>query len=47
MVADAGIWYPWSLETMGLEWDVVSGGARNLMESFFGSIKNRLEKMHR
>lgn len=43
---DAGVWYPWALETLGLEWHVQAGGDRNLAESFFGSLKNRLGKMH-
>jgi transposase-like protein len=47
VVVDAGVWYPWPLTTMGFDGDVVSGGARNIVESFFGSLKNRLEKMRR
>lgn len=47
VIVDAGVWYPWPLETLGLDWEVVAGAARNFVESFFGSVKNRLEKMRR
>jgi transposase-like protein len=47
VVVDAGVWYPWPLNRLGFDGDIVSGGDRNVVESFFGSLKNRLEKMQR
>lgn len=44
---DAGVWYPWALDSLNLEWNVQCGGHRNLVESYFGSLKHRLDQMKR
>lgn len=45
IVVDRGVWYPWALDRVDAEWEVVSGGVRSLVGSYFGSLKARLEKM--
>jgi transposase-like protein len=47
VLVDAGVWYPWPLNAQDFDWSEVSGGARNHVESFFGSLENRLDKMRR
>jgi transposase-like protein len=39
---DRGVWYPWALEVLGLEWQVTSGGVRNKVETWFGVLKERI-----
>lgn len=38
VIVDAGVWYPWPLNRLGFDWEIVSGGDRNLVEAFFGSL---------
>lgn len=45
IVVDRGPWYPWALDALDLEWEVVSGGCRNLVESYFSSLKWRIGRM--
>jgi transposase-like protein len=40
---DRGVWYPWALGTVDVDWSVTSGGARNHVEAWFGLLKNRLK----
>lgn len=47
VMVDKGSWYPWALDTLGLEWKVQRGGPRSLVESYFGSLKHRLGRMRR
>lgn len=39
---DRGVWYPWPLKLLGLDWQVTSGGARNKVETWFGVLKERI-----
>lgn len=47
VMVDAGVWYPWALDTLGLEWSVTCGDARNYVEAYFGSLDWRLSRMQR
>lgn len=47
VMVDKGCWYPWALNTLHLEWKVQRGGPRSLVESYFGSLKHRLNGMRR
>ena len=42
-----GVGYPRALDTLGIKWKVQRGGRRSLVESFFGSLKWRIQRMHR
>lgn len=44
---DEGVWYPWALTTLGLDWRVTSGGPRNKVETWFGVLKERLAAFRR
>jgi len=44
---DRGVWYPWALEVLGLEWQVTSGGVRNKVETWFGVLKERIGPFRR
>lgn len=41
-VVDAGVWYPWAFEVVGANYEVVSGGVRNRIETWIGLVKDRL-----
>lgn len=47
VMVDARSWYPWALDVPALRWKVQRGGPCSHVECFFGSLKNRLEKMAR
>lgn len=47
VMVDRGVWYPWALDTLDLEWKVQRGAARNHVECFFGTVKHRLAGMRR
>ncbi len=42
LVTDGGPWYPWAAERVGLDHEVVSGGERNYVERWFGTLKDRI-----
>jgi putative transposase len=39
---DRGVWYPWPLNLLGLDWQVTAGGVRNTVETWFGLLKERI-----
>ncbi len=40
VVTDEGCWYPWALKRLGIPHDVVSGGIRNYVERWNGTLKD-------
>ncbi len=44
---DRGVWYPWPLNLLGLDWHVTSGGVRNRVETWFGVLKERIGQFRR
>lgn len=44
---DRGVWYPWPLNLLGLDWQVTSGGVRNKVETWFGVLKERIGQFRR
>ena len=44
---DRGMWYPWPLKVLGLDWQVTSGGVRNTVETWFGLLKERIGPFRR
>lgn len=44
---DRGVWYPWPLNLLGLDWQVTSGGVRNNVETWFGVLKERIGQFRR
>jgi putative transposase len=44
---DRGVWYPWPLEALGLDWQVTAGGVRNTVETWFGLLKERIGQFRR
>lgn len=44
---DRGVWYPWPLELLELDWQVTAGGVRNTVETWFGVLKERIGQFRR
>jgi transposase-like protein len=44
---DRGVWYPWPLTLLGLDWQVTAGGVRNTVETWFGLLKERIGQFRR
>lgn len=44
---DRGVWYPWPLGLLGVDWHVTRGGVRNRVETWFGELKRRLDAFRR
>jgi len=43
---DRGCWYPWALRTVRAPYEITKGGIRNLVETWNGILKNRLQDFH-
>ncbi|MEM2896588.1 MAG: DDE-type integrase/transposase/recombinase, partial [Candidatus Bathyarchaeia archaeon] len=43
ILVDKGVWYPWALSQLSLEWLHLTFGKRNAIERYFRTLKERLK----
>jgi transposase-like protein len=46
VIVDRGPWYRWALERLGLEYRYERFGLRNMVERFFGYLKQRTRRFY-
>ena len=46
IIVDRGPWYRWALERLGLEYRYQRFGIRNIVERFFGYLKQRTRRFY-
>ena len=46
IVVDRGLWYRWALDRLGLKYQYQRFGVRNVVERFFGYLKQRTKRSY-